>query len=151
MVHIDEWGFPEQSNILRCEVSRDQEMIRCSPDDINKLSDSSIRAETKAIKLKRNSTATTVSVSTAIRRINDDLMWGFLTPTENPVIQLSLPENLDGKADAGIPGSEEGKSTVVPYQYEFTGVYFPPAHMRVRWWPKEQAQLTVESREIATP
>jgi hypothetical protein len=64
------------------------------------------------------------------------MIYGFKAPTENPVIHLTLPESLDGRAEAGIVGAEGGVSQIIPHQYEFTGIYFPPAHMRVRWWPK---------------
>jgi hypothetical protein len=136
MNHIDEWGFSEPSKITACKIVCGGETIEVPSDQMQILTDSTIKAESPPLTLKRNETATTIVENTEIRRNNDHLMYGFLTPTENPIIHLDLPPTLEGYADAGIPGGKGGESKAIPHQYEFIGVYFPPAHMRVRWWPK---------------
>jgi hypothetical protein len=134
-ISVDEWGFLEKSQIIRCTISCDGQELSISPDGIER-GQEFVKAETSRIRIKRKSLATIVSESVEIRRKNDDIMYGFGTPTENPLVHLTLPDNLTGRAEAGIPGAEDGVSPVIPHQYEFKGVYFPPSHMRVRWWPK---------------
>jgi hypothetical protein len=142
IVHMDDWGFPEPSKVIRGSFSCAGERAEIGASDIKHQLDSTVKANIpQPIHIPKGESASTIVEFSEIRRTNDSSIFVFKTPTENPVIHLTLPDGLDGIVEAGIPGSADSKSVAIPGQYEFVGVYFPPAQMRVRWWPQAQAAL----------
>jgi hypothetical protein len=142
LIHMDDWGFPEKSKIIRGKFSCAGDETEISPNDVRRGSDLTIKGDApRTIYMPKGETAVTISEFSEIKRINDHLLFVFKAPTENPLIHLTLPDILDGRAEAGIPEGGGGDSSTIPGQYEFIGVYFPPSQMRIRWWPKEQAEL----------
>jgi hypothetical protein len=69
-----------------------------------------------------------------VRRTNDFIYEQFSAPTRNPEIRIiEKPEKFDVTADFG---GGTPKRTSIPGRFELDGVYFAPAPMKVRWWPK---------------
>jgi hypothetical protein len=136
-LHLDEWGFPTRSRITKVEIQRNGAISSAGYEEMKRLEDSTVLVQMPPIDINPEETVTAITQGTEIRRINDHIMMGFLTPAENPIIHLEYPQDkLIVVPDPGIVKGKGVKKTAVPNQYEFVGVYFPPAHMRVRWWPK---------------
>jgi hypothetical protein len=77
-----------------------------------------------------------VTQTAEIRSRNDHITVAFLVPTRAPEIRITgKPDYLDAEAEFG---HGKLKKSHIPDRYEMDGVYFPAAHMRVRWWPKEE-------------
>jgi hypothetical protein len=87
------------------------------------------------MKIRRNQSLTVVAEFSEIYRHNDYILVGFQTPTENPIIHVTKPDDLEVEVSGGI---SDGKieDTVIPGQYEYKGVHFPPAQMSISWRPK---------------
>jgi hypothetical protein len=134
---IDEWGFSEQTQILRCEI-RSKIWSRTKifkPENIIYRHNLSLGAHTPAMVLFPGHTVTNYSESIEIKRNNDHIFIVFQTPTRNPEIRIiEKPDTLGAEADFG---GGKPKATQTPDRWELDGVYFPPAPMRVRWWPKK--------------
>jgi hypothetical protein len=62
----------------------------------------------------------------------------FVTPTRSPEILLRVPHELHTSVSFG-PIGEVIEEAPLSNRYILRGVYFPTAHMRVRWWPREEA------------
>lgn len=134
-MHIDEWGFPfERSNIDICEIEGPSgKVLVCERPEI--LDDSTIKAVTQELTVGPNECASVRSKTTEIRRINDSLVWLFLTPTKNPEVHIDAPADIHCTFSFG-PIEQKTESSRFLRKFRLDGVYFPPAHMRARWWPE---------------
>ena len=99
MMHIDEWGFSsEKSRIDECQIEPEGGLpIKTTKNDI--LPDSTIKAETKKIKIKPGLSARLTSTGIEIRRPNDDISFVFLAPTLNPTIDVDVPNNFSFESE----------------------------------------------------
>jgi hypothetical protein len=71
-----------------------------------------------------------------IRRRNDYFVEWYLYPTRTPEIKIvESPQDLE--VTAGFGGDDRFKITHIPGLYELDNAYFPPAVMKIRWWPKK--------------
>jgi hypothetical protein len=139
-IWIDEWGFSEPSKIIRCEIF-DQDGTPVShfdPSQIVYKDNLSFEATTSRITLKPNGRCSTIIEYSVLRRRNDLIYEQFSAPTRNPEIRIiEIPDDIEATADFG--GGRD-KVVHIPYRYELDGVYFAPAPMKVRWWPKSQSE-----------
>ncbi len=134
LVHLDEWGFDEQSTILDCEITaqgRQPEKFNC----VIRNPDMSITAETAKVQVNPGETATVKLKWSEIRRANDEVSWIFLAPTLRPEIEVRLPMTFDYRCRFGTPSEKQDSSTIVN-RHQLIGTYFPGQRMKVRWWPK---------------
>jgi hypothetical protein len=83
----------------------------------------------------RNSTVNTVVEYKVIRPKNDQFVEIFMTPTREPEIRI-IQKPHDLEVSAGFGGDDKLKHTHIPDRYVLDGVYFPPAIMKIRWFPK---------------
>jgi hypothetical protein len=132
-VHIDEWGFSHQSAIQRCEIhdSAGQMLKTMAPVEVR--DDSTLRAKTDPVSVEPGQTIKVVTDYVEIRRINDQIVTVFLSPTKNPRVHLNCP-NFQFVLDFGVLEQRTGVSAVST-THTLNGVYFPPAAIRLRWWP----------------
>jgi hypothetical protein len=59
----------------------------------------------------------------------------FTTPTREPEIRI-LEKPQDFTVTAGFGGDDRLRHTGITDRYILDGVYFPPAVMKIRWYPK---------------
>jgi hypothetical protein len=131
-VHRDEWDFDEPTVISRCEIRRGK---RKKVGKQIPQSDSTILFKSPPMVIFPYQTATAFMEYTESRHKNDDISEVFSRPTKDPEIRIvSYPLQLHARADFG--SEHPMRDTHFPDRYQMDGVYFPPAHMRVRWWPK---------------
>lgn len=140
-VWIDEWGAPgEASKIIRCDLYDEHGTVieSFNPNEIEKLPNLSMKVGTSNLSLKRNGKCSTMTEYSVVRRRNDFIYEQFSAPTRNPEIRiLEKPDDIEVTADFG---GGRLKPMLIPYRYELDGVYFAPAPMKVRWWPKAAAE-----------
>ena len=133
---IDEWGFDERSRIEVCEIRRPNgETIRAEPPAEVR---SAFHAQTPEIMIGSQDTVDLLTKFIEIRRANDAVSIAFVTPTRSPEILLRVPHELHTSVSFG-PIGEVIEEAPLSNRYILRGVYFPTAHMRVRWWPREEA------------
>jgi hypothetical protein len=139
MIWIDEWGFSEKSQILQCSIYNST-ATRSKQFDRKKIeyhNNRSLKAQSPQMVMFPGEAVSTIVEYAATRRRNDHIYEVFLTPTRRPEIRITeVPEDIQAVADFG--GEGKLKPTHIPNRYELDGVYFPPAPMRVRWWPKAE-------------
>jgi hypothetical protein len=141
MVWLDELGFDEPIEILKCEVSnkRGTKHKIFDPKNIQYRKDFSAQVKTRSMLLRPQDNVTTVLKYSVIRRRNDYFVEWFMMPTRNPEIHIiEIPNDMD--ADAGFGGSSELKTRYIRDRYELDGVYFAPAVMKIRWWPRKAVE-----------
>jgi hypothetical protein len=141
LVWIDEWGFPEKkSKIIRCDIFDGNGTLSkgFDEDEIEYLPNLSLRFITPKVALKRNGTCSSIIEYIIVRRRNDFIYEQFSSPTRNPEIRIiEKPDDIEVTADFG---GGKLKPAHLPYRYELDGVYFAPAPMKVRWWPKTASE-----------
>jgi len=135
---IDEWGADHKSAIIRCDIiSNGGNKKSYSPSDIEYLPNLSFRAKSPSIFLLPDAIATQIVEYEVFRMNNDFIYEQFMSPTRNPEIRiLERPVDFDAVADSG---GGRLRPTEIADRYELDGVYFPPAPMKIRWWPKSAA------------
>lgn len=132
-VNIDDWGFDDKSAIHRCEIlDRDSKLLE-NMQGVQARPDFTLYAETREVSVEPGSTITVVTDFVEIRRINDQIVTVFLTPSKNPRVHLDCPE-FQFVLDFGVLEQKTGISTVST-THTLHGIYFPPAPIRLRWWP----------------
>jgi hypothetical protein len=136
MITVTDWGFEEPASITKCEISNIEGTRRKSYRHVvPRKQDISIKAETPRMILRSQDTVIVIYEYSSILRRNDHFIEWFLTPTRNPEIRIiGKPEDLD--VTAGFGTDAKLKYTHIPHRYELDSVYFPPAVMSVRWFPK---------------
>jgi hypothetical protein len=144
---VDEWGIPDSpSEITRCELYKAGRLLY----DITKAktvphSNLSFEMTTPPITLDKHEKCSELLEYTVARRRNDFIYEQFTIPTRNPEIHIiECPPDLEVKADFG---GGEMKRTHLPYRYELDGVYFGPAPMKVRWYPKIESGIWLKKFE----
>jgi len=148
LCHIDEWGFPiERSRIEVCEIHHLGKIIGHNE---TVTIDATIKTETKEINVKPGDTVKTVVKHSEIRRANDHFIIGFKAPTRNPQLQIDLPDDMECEYDFG-PENKKVEPSHIVRRYTLQGTYFPTAHMRVRWWPKEVSGMEQIVQSTAAP
>jgi hypothetical protein len=102
----------------------------------------SIRAETKFVEVGPNEVTTLVTKQYEIRYKSDHSIGTYLSPTKNPLVRVTIPDQMDYEFGLGRePGAGESvEQSQHTRRHQLKGVYFPPAHMRIRWWPKAWAE-----------
>jgi hypothetical protein len=132
-LHMDEWGFEEQTKILECYgVLEDDTRIVAPPPTI--LDDSTIRASTADISVPPKKTLRSYQKCSEIRRVNDEISILFGSPTTNPEIHVSAPEGIKHMVTFG-PSDPKVERDTYGARYTLIGTYFPGQRMRARWWP----------------
>jgi hypothetical protein len=132
-VHRDEWGFDDPTMVTRCEIRKGSRIKkgRQIPQD-----NATIKFISPPMVVCRDQTAICFSEYQETRNRNDDITEVFIAPTKDPEIRIiSYPNWLKVRADFG--SDHRMKTTSIPDRYQIDGVYFAPAHMRVRWWPAD--------------
>lgn len=133
-VHRDEWDFDEKTIISRCQITSG---TRRKVGRQIAQEDATILFRSPRMIMLRGHTVVCFFEYTETRHRNDDLTEVFFAPTKDPEIRIiSYPPWLKVRADFGT--EHRMKVTSIPDRYQIDGVYFPPAHMRVRWWPRDR-------------
>jgi hypothetical protein len=138
MLEVDDWGFGERAQILKCAItnSRGTKTKEFNPQIIeNNPEQPTIKAHSPPLWLLPKDTAILVYEYSAVKRKHDQFIEWWLSPTRNPEIRI-IEKPLDMNVIAQFCGDVEPKRTYIPDRYELDGVFFPPAVMKVRWWPK---------------
>jgi hypothetical protein len=142
IVWIDELGFTSPVEITKCTIfdKRGTNHHKFDPSDIKYRNDYVVKVQSRAMWLRpqddNNDEVTTITEYSVIRRRNDSFVELFLSPTRKPEINIiEHPPELDVKA--GFGGNDKLKITHIPGRYVLDAVYFPPAVMTIRWWPKK--------------
>jgi hypothetical protein len=147
LIWIDEWGIPgEKSRIIRCELyDADGTLVdEFDQEKIERLPNLSMIARTSNLSLKRGGKCSTLIEYSVLRRRNDFIYEQFTAPTRNPEIRIiEVPDDIEASAEFGVSGPVKPK--LIPYRYELGAVYFSPAPMKVRWYPKAEAQDWLQS------
>jgi hypothetical protein len=143
-IWIDEWGIESYpSEIKRCELfNEDGKVIydtaTTKRTDYDNLS---FEVSTPNYTLKTGKKVSSLVEYTVARRQNDFVYEQFGAPTRNPVIFITeKPDDIEATADFG---GGPPAPTHIPYRYELAGVYFAPAPMKIRWWPKSATLPTL--------
>ncbi len=138
--HIDEWGFvTEPSKIVTCELHLPNgEVVRSERTYVH--DNCTIKADTKEISIPPGGRVKTIVKQSELRRLNDHFIIGFTYPTRNPQFDIIIPDELGHEFDFG---SQTGtvEQLRIAKRYTLKGTYFPPAHMRIRWWPKNPENI----------
>jgi hypothetical protein len=135
--HIDEWGFAQRSRIEICRLELPDGTV-IQP-ELPKKYDWTIEQSTPFRTIQPGQSAkseTKFSVS-EVRRVNDQMIASYTAPTKNPEMQLDVPEEIICQ---GGFGSEEPVDRLAMNRQVLRGMYFPPAHMRLRWYPRDLPQ-----------
>lgn len=138
MIHIDEWGVAGQSSsIEECYIISPTGEKTCfdAPRFPNAYS---VIADTKKIPIPPNGVATLVTRASDVRSKNDHALGVFMSPTKNPTVRGTIPDTLAYEFDFGRTLGP-GETIVVSqhtHRHQLMGMYFPQAHMKIRWWPK---------------
>lgn len=134
LIHIDDWGYNEKSEIIKLAVVQDGKSIEISEREIG--TDSTVKATGDQFVIQANEHVSVLIIYSEIRRINDHITQVFMSPTVNPRIQIDRIDNdLDYLIDFGVVDAKIERSTISEV-YTLIGTYFAPGHMRLRWWPK---------------
>jgi hypothetical protein len=139
MIWVDEWGYPEPSEIIRCEIFNEKgnRSKKFNPRNIDRKENLSMKVESPPMCMFPNSTLNTIVEYKVIRQKNDQFIEIFMTPTRDPEIRITQrPPNFE--VSAGFGGDDQLKYTNIPDRYVLDGVYFPPAIMKIRWFPKAE-------------
>jgi hypothetical protein len=134
---LDEWGFSgTPSKIIKCmALDMFGKIIHAfDPSQNEFLPNLSFKASTPHVVLSRNQKISVIIEFNVTRRNNDFIYEQFNAPTRNPEIHIiEQPSDLQVVADFG---GGKLKPQLTPDRYVLDGVYFPPAPMKVRWFPK---------------
>jgi hypothetical protein len=136
-IWIDEWGIEDcPSEVTRCELFDQAGEVKYRLTDTTRkdLWNLSFEVSTPSITVKSGEKASSVVEYKVARRENDFIYEQFGAPTRNPVILITeKPDNIEVTAEFG--GGTLAPAHI-PYRYELGTVYFAPAPMKIRWWPK---------------
>ncbi|HXC27609.1 MAG TPA: hypothetical protein VNV38_06610 [Stellaceae bacterium] len=132
-IHIDDWGFDNKSAIHRCEIHDSDGRLLENMIGVEARSDSTLYAETREVSVEPGSTIRVVTDFVEIRRVNDQIVTVFLAPSKNPRVHLNC-KNFQFVLDFGVLEQKTGMSAVST-THTLHGIYFPPAPIRLRWWP----------------
>jgi hypothetical protein len=138
MIWVDDWGFTEGAKIIRCTISnsRGTRTKDFHPAKIETVyRDPGIKVQSPRMLLRPQGTVMVMYEYSAVKHNNDQFIEWFLSPTRDPVIHI-IQKPPDIEVNAGFGSDLKIKPTAIPDRYELDGVYFPPAVMKVRWWPK---------------
>jgi hypothetical protein len=150
MIWVDDWGFTERAKILRCTISNSRgtrtksfdrrkiEYICSDPSPGLKLNPDpgpGIKAQSPSMLLFRGHTVIAMFEYSVVKHDHDQFIEWWLAPTRNPEVSI-IEKPPDMEVTVNFPGDQQTKATSIPDRYELDGVYFPPAVMKVRWWPK---------------
>lgn len=133
--HIDEWGFAvEQSQIAVCEIAEADGSNSTSGASLTR-NEHEVMTRAAERQVGPGQSVKLYSKSSEIHRHNGHAVFVFLSPTKNPEISINLPDGFDYSCGFGRSGD---KIEVARFAKKHTlkGTYFPPSHMRVRWWPR---------------
>ena len=135
-VHVDEWGFPQPSQIYECSI---QKLDGAGKDHANftktvQHDDLSISATTKTIKLGPNERAKLLSKFCEVKRATDDLSLVFMSPTTNPTIEIQVPSDTFRFKVSFGPDEEVARKEEYSTRQTLNGMYWPLQRMRVKWW-----------------
>jgi hypothetical protein len=131
---IDEWGFQqEQSKILECEIRNESGASHRFQSVENR--GHYIHARTEEIAVPPQGRVFISSKFTEIRRANDDLILVSVTPSNNPEINVQIPDDFEYQVSFGHPNETIEKARYSS-RHTMKGTYFPAQAMRLRWWPK---------------
>jgi hypothetical protein len=138
---IDEWGIQNApSEILRCELYDGSGRLLYSIKDTKLIRRENLSFErtTPTISIRKHETCSVLCEYKIARRRNDFIYEQFTAPTRNPEIHIiTAPDELDTRADFGAGKFETAH---LPYRYQPNGVYFGPAPMKIRWWPRAASE-----------
>lgn len=136
-ITVDEWGFAEKSSIQTCIITdetRKQDEATLTVDKGN----CTIERRTVPFKVPPGATVTCTVEASEIRRVNDHIIFKCGTPTTKPRVTIDAPTDL--LVECGFGGDDE---KIISEQHgqviTLDGTYFPPALIRVRWYPKAAA------------
>jgi hypothetical protein len=136
MLHIDDWGLEERSQVTHCSATIDGKEVGKLEEPIPVFSNGSVRGQTNLFDLGPGKTVQIICVSVEVVHRNQDLSFVFGTPILNPVIDCTkAPDDLDFEFDFGISEpliTHETHSR----RGEVKGMHFPLQRLRVHWWPK---------------
>jgi hypothetical protein len=137
LVEVDEWGFPEKSQILESQVRlEDETVITFEPKSVEfKPNHQTLSAKTSPVSIGNGQSVTIFTKWSEIKRVNDDTDWTFMTPTTNAQIHISAPDGLEYECWFGAAPEKVEKSKYAAV-YTTKQTYFPNQRMRARWWPK---------------
>jgi hypothetical protein len=134
VAHIDEFGYQEigQSEIVDCVLEIDGVATNAGEPQIDAYS---VYRQTPERTLQPDQVANLRSKWIEYKPINDDLHYGFMSPTVDPEIEVHVPDDLACIFGFGTPSENALESKYRPTK-RLIGTYFPHQAMRVRWWPK---------------
>jgi hypothetical protein len=132
---IDEWGFPQNSEILECRVESEDTNTDAgeNPDYAGKKD--AIGKKTKSVNVKSGNIIKSISKGFEIHRNNGELHMQFSYPTVRPKVRVETPPGLIHSCTFGIPNEKVIRSSI-SQEYTLDGTHFPGQHTRVRWWPE---------------
>jgi hypothetical protein len=97
-----------------------------------------MKAETENILVPPNGIAILISKQWEIKYKNDDAVGAYLSPTKDPMVRITIPDDLEYDFEFGRPPGPGETIDRSPHthRYQLKGMYYPPAQMKLRWWPK---------------
>jgi hypothetical protein len=138
MVFVDDWGIPgHKSGIEECKIINGSGDIK-SFTNVTYPNIYGMGAETERILVPPNDTATLISKQFEIRSRNDQAVGVYLSPTKDPIMRITVPADLEYDFEFGRPPGQGERIERSPHthRHQLKGMYYPPAQMKIRWWPK---------------
>jgi hypothetical protein len=134
ILHLDEWGFDgNPSRVTQCiaEYNGEKYEGKVVPPDRG----SAIGTDTEDIPVKSGGEVVTVAKGYEFHRSNGLLILNLRSPTLNPIINVTTPDDLQHECSFGVPGEKIDVSRIAN-RYELNGTHFPGQVIKLRWWPK---------------
>jgi hypothetical protein len=135
LLHLDEWGFAGlASTVTLCIAEYDGQKYegQVVPPDRG----SAIGTETTDISVRSGGEVVSVVKGYEFHRSNGLQVLALRHPTLNPVINVTIPDDLEHECSFGVPGGKVNLSRIAN-RYELNGTQFPGQHIKLRWWPKK--------------
>jgi hypothetical protein len=134
----DEWGvIGECSAIEQCLIETG-DGIKHQPGPILFPNVYSIKKETEKFSIAPGKTATLTVKLSEVRQQNDHFILTFRDPTQDPIVEINVSDDLEKDFDFGRSLGPDEKVEISQQfgHYRLNGMYFPGYYMKVRWWPK---------------
>lgn len=133
---LDEWDFPQRSEIWECTLATDDKSklpMENSKEYANRKD--AIGKQTKSVNVKSDATIKSITKGREIHRNNGELHMQFSYPSVKPKVRVVLPPGYNHSCSFGIPEEKVLRSRISE-EHTLDGTLFPGQHIRVRWWPE---------------
>jgi hypothetical protein len=138
MVSIDDWGIPgHSSSIEECKIVNSVGEVK-NFRAVTYPNVYGMKAETEKILVPPNGTAILISKQSEIKYRNDHAIGVYLSPTKDPMMRITMPDDLEYDFEFGRPPGpgETIDRSPQTHRYQLKGYIFRQPKLKLRWWPK---------------